>query len=53
MGAPELINRKDKIGFLYKAIKVRFDDKTKVEDYFKCDPYPIIIVNEIDNLIGG
>ena len=44
---PELINSKDKICFLFNARKLKFGDKTKIEDYFKNTFIPKIVVNEV------
>ena len=48
---PELIDNNDKIIFLYIANKLKFGDKTKIEDYFKFNHHPLIIVNDISNYI--
>ena len=51
---PDLIGDKEnKICFLYNAIKLRFGDETTVEEFFKAASGPKVIVNNIDNLIGG
>ena len=50
---PDLINKNDKISFLYNTCKLSFDDKTKVEDYFKNVLNPKVVVNDTDGLIGG
>ena len=42
---PEFINTDNRIVFLYNAKKIRFDDKTKIEDFFTCGPNPSILVN--------
>ena len=50
---PDLINKNDKTAFLFNACKLSFDDKTKVEDYFKDISNPKIVVNDTTGLIGG
>ena len=47
---PELINNKNDIAFLYNAQILIFGDKTKIEDYFKYNNHPNIIVNDLKNL---
>ena len=49
---PELINTKDKICFLFNAKKLEFGDKTKIEDYFKYNKNPVIIVNDLENILN-
>ena len=41
---PELINS-EAVTFVYNNKKLNFEDKTKIEDYFKCNEHPTIIVN--------
>ena len=41
------------IFFLYNAYKIKIRDKTHIKEYFKVNVNPKIVVNEIDNLIGG
>ena len=51
---PDLIgNKSNKTVFLYNLCKLRFGDKTTVENYFKGVSNPIIIVNDVNNLPGG
>ena len=52
IGRPDLINCKDKICFLYNACKLRFGDKTKIEDFFKNTLNPKIVVNDLNSQIG-
>ena len=50
---PELINEKDKICFVYNAGQIDFNCQDKVENYFKFNSNPRIMVNDIHNLIGA
>ena len=47
---PELINRNDKLKFLYNEQRLNFDDDTKIEDYFKGNKFPRIIVSDANYL---
>ncbi len=50
---PDLIvNKSNEIVFLYNAFKLRFEDETPVEEFFKNNMSHTIIVNETNNLIG-
>jgi len=50
---PDLIVKKsNEIVFLYNAFKLRFEDETPVEEFFKNNMSPTIIVNDINNLVG-
>ena len=50
---PDLIVKKsNEIVFLYNAFKLRFEDETPVEEFFKNNMSHTIIVNETNNLIG-
>ena len=54
----KIIDREDLIGnnqiaFLYNASKIYINDKKKVKDFFKDNSYPIITVNDIQDLIGA
>ena len=53
MGKPELINKKDGVCFLYNANKIKFDDKRVIDDFFRGNTSPIIMVNDIHSLIGA
>ena len=55
IGRPELISSMESniICFLYNALKLKIDDKTKVKDFFKMDPNPKVVVNDINNMIGA
>ena len=54
IGRPDLIRDKsNKICFLFNATKIRFGDETTVEKFFKNVSIPKVVVNNIDNLIGG
>ena len=55
-----LINRQDyyeeksnKICFLFNACRLRFGEQNPVKEFFKGDKNPKVLVNEINNLIGG
>ena len=50
---PELINEKDKICFVYNAGQIDCNCQDKVENYFKFNSNPRIMVNDIHNLIGA
>ena len=50
---PDLIVKKsNEIVFLYNAFKLRFEDETPVEEFFKNNMSPTIIVNDINYLVG-
>ena len=53
MGKPELINKKGGVCFLYNANKITFDDKRIIDDFFRGNNTPIIMVNDIHSLIGA
>jgi len=53
MGKPELIKKKDGVCFLYNANKIKFDDKRIIDDFFRGNNAPIIMVNDIHSLIGA
>ena len=54
VGRPDLYEKKsDGIAFLFNACKIRYDDQTPVEEFFKLAPNPTIIVNDVYNLHGG
>ena len=54
IGKLDLINRTDgKIGFIYNAQLLKNDDKTKLKVFFGSEKNPRIMVNELNNLIGG
>ena len=50
---PDLMNEKDKICFVYNAGQIDFNCQEKVENYFKFNSNPRIMVNDIHNLIGA
>ena len=51
---PELINTYDKITFIHNRVRIRFDFQTTIEEYFRGEgPFPVILVNEVSDLIGG
>ena len=43
---PEFINADDRIAFIFNAKKIRFDDKTKIEDFFGLCANTKVIVND-------
>ena len=47
---PQLI-KTNKICFLYLARQLKLGDKTKIEDFFKDDLNPKVVVNDPSNLI--
>ena len=54
IGKLDLINRTDgKIVFIYNAQLLKNDDKTKLKVFFGSEKNPRIMVNELNNLIGG
>ena len=50
---PELINTYDKIIFIHNRFKIRFDCQSTLEEYFKGIPNPLILVDDVNRLIGG
>ena len=48
IGKPELLENEDKIGFFYNAQKLRFNDKTKIEDFFLANLNPKVIVMNLN-----
>ena len=51
---PDLINKiENKICFLYNAAPLKFGDKTPIEEFFKNNFYPKVVVNDVNNLIGA
>ena len=54
VGRPDLFNNQDnKICFLVNATKLKFDDNTPIEQFFKNSINPKVVVNDINNLIGA
>ena len=54
VGKSHLYGDKDnKICFLFNGIRLRFGDQTPIEEFFKDNPNPSVIVNEIINMICG
>ena len=53
VGREELFKKDSGICFLNNAKKIDIYDKTKVEIYFKNTSSPLIIVNDVQNLIGA
>ena len=49
MGKPELFGKKDGVCFLFNATKIDFNCNTKVEDFFKFNAHPTLIVNDVNN----
>ena len=53
VGRPDLINNlQGRLCFLVNAKNLKFSDTTKIEDFFKNNPSPSILVNDINNMIG-
>ena len=50
---PELMNREGDICFVYNASKIEFNNQQKVEDFFRFNSNPSILVNDVHNLIGA
>ena len=50
---PDLINREGDICFVYNASKIEFNNQQKVEDFFRFNSNPSILVNDVHNLIGA
>ena len=50
---PDLINRRQDICFLYNATRLNFDSNQTVENFFKFNSNPRIMVNDTGNLIGA
>ena len=50
---PDLINREGEICFVYNASKIEFNNQQKVEDFFRFNSNPSILVNDVHNLIGA
>lgn len=48
---PELIDSKEKIIFLYNAVKIKYDDTTKVEKFFNMVANPKVMIIDSFNLI--
>ena len=53
VGQPDLINNKEGICLLYNATKIPFDSTQKIEEFFKGNSNPQILVNDVNNLIGA
>ena len=53
VGREDLFKKDSGICFLNNAKKIDIYDKTKVEIYFKNTSSPLIIVNDVQNLIGA
>ena len=50
---PNLINNNSEICFIYNAAKIDVNSNEKVENFFKFNSSPKIIVNDVHNLIGA
>ena len=50
---PELMNREGDICFVYNASKIEFNNQQKVENFFRFNSNPSILVNDVHNLIGA
>ena len=53
VGRPDLIGNTDKICFLVNAQKIKYNDKTPIEQYFRNNANPKIVVNDTNELIGA
>ena len=56
IGRQDLIidpNNLRKICFLHISYQLKFNDNTKIKDFFKGNPNPKVIVNDVDNMIGA
>ena len=54
VGRPDLINNiQGRLCFLVNAKQLKFNDTTKIEDFFKNTAIPSILVNDVNNLIGA
>ena len=53
IGHSELIDRNDKIKFLYKAKQIKFWEKTNVNTLFLNDNNPLIVVIDTDNVLSN
>ena len=49
----ELVDRNDKIQFLYRAQKIKFGDKTSIAEYFKNDYNPVIVVLDVNSYLSN
>ena len=45
--------KEKKVAFLFNATVLRYEDLTPIKVFFKNAPNPKVVVNRIDNLIGG
>ena len=52
IGESKLFYSKNKIAFMYNASLLRFDDQTEIENLFREDGSPKIVVDYPDKLIG-
>ena len=53
VGRPDLFGKPDQLCFLVNAQKLQFNDQTPIEQYFKNNLNPKIVVNDTNNLIGA
>ena len=53
MGKPELFGKKDVVCFLFNASKIDFNCPMKISQFFGFHSHPILIVNDVNNLIGA
>ena len=53
LSQPELMERRQDICLLYNAHRIDFDSTQKVEDFFKYNTSPTILVSDLQNLIGA
>ena len=53
IGKENLFKRTSGVFFLYNTQMININDETKVEDFFKNNNYPRIIVNEMKFILGA
>ena len=53
LGKPELFNRHSDIYFLFNANRLNYSDQTSVKKFFSSASYPMIMVNDLRDLIGA
>ena len=53
LGKPELYDRPSDIYFLFNANRLNYSDQTSVKKFFSSASYPMIMVNDLRDLIGA